>query len=385
MKTPMRSQPARHTLVLGGGYAGVLAANRLAHRLPADHTLTLLTDGDALLDRIRLHETLARGRAARVPFDRVLHPRVRLRRDRVHALDLNRRAVIGSADATPFDALVLALGSAPASPVPGASTHTLALRDEDSARRTHQRLCALPPGAPVVVVGGSLTALEVAAEIAEAHPDLAVTLAARAFAPTLSPAGAAAARQSLDALGVIVRAPTTCVEVTPDAVRLDDGTVLPAAVTVWAGGFAPGGASLAGSLARDAQGRLRVRDDLQALDADGVFVAGDAAAPPDALPFLRMGCASAMPMGATAADNAVAWLRGEPTTPHRFAFWMQCVSLGRHAAVVQSVTADDRPNARVLTGRGAALVKESVCRFVLGMLRAERVMAGAYRWPRGAA
>jgi hypothetical protein len=64
---------------------------------------------------------------------------------------------------------------------------------------------------------------------------------------------------------------------------------------------------------------------------------------------------------------------------------MQCVSLGRRAAVVQSVTPDDRPTARVLTGRAAVLVKESVCRFVIGMLRAERTLGGAYRWPKGAA
>jgi hypothetical protein len=53
--------------------------------------------------------------------------------------------------------------------------------------------------------------------------------------------------------------------------------------------------------------------------------------------------------------------------------------------VVQSVTPDDRPTARVLTGRAAVLVKESVCRFVIGMLRAERTLGGAYRWPKGAA
>ncbi|MFO0610818.1 MAG: hypothetical protein U0324_47085 [Polyangiales bacterium] len=61
------------------------------------------------------------------------------------------------------------------------------------------------------------------------------------------------------------------------------------------------------------------------------------------------------------------------------------MSLGRRAAVVQSVTHDDRPAARMLTGRTAVLVKESVCRFVLGMLRAERTLGGAYLWPKGAA
>ena len=385
MNTPMLPSRAPHALVVGGGYAGVLAANRLAHRLPAGHALTLLTAEDALLDRVRLHETLARGRPARIPLARLLHPRVRVTPGRARSIDRGRREVHTDAGPIPFDALLLAVGSAPSSPVPGVAAHAHGLRDEDRAMENFRRLGALPAGAPVVVLGGSLTAIETAAEIAEAHPTLAVTLAARDFAPTLSPQGAAAARCVLEALGVIVRAPTTCAEVTPEGVRLADGATLPAALAVWAGGFDPAGPSVPGEFSLDARGRVRVRDDLSALDAEGIFVAGDAAAPTDALPFHRMGCASAMPMGATAADNLAAWLAGRPTTAHRFAFWMQCVSLGRRAAVVQSVTPDDRPTARVLTGRAAVLVKESVCRFVIGMLRAERTLGGAYRWPKGAA
>jgi NADH dehydrogenase len=385
MNTPMLPSRAPHALVVGGGYAGVLAANRLAHRLPAGHALTLLTEGDALLDRVRLHETLARGRTARIPLARLLHPRVRVTLGRARSIDRARRAVVTADGAIPFDALLLAVGSAPSSPIPGVAAHAHGLRDEDRAHATFRRLGALPAGSPVVVLGGSLTALETAAEIAEAHPTLTVTLAARDFAPTLSAPGADAARRILDALGVIVRAPTTCAEVTAQGVRLDDGATLPAALAVWAGGFDPAGPSVPGEFSLDARGRIRVRDDLSALDAEGIFVAGDAAAPTAALPFHRMGCASAMPMGATAADNLAAWLQGRPTAPHRFAFWMQCVSLGRRAAVVQSVTPDDRPTARVLTGRAAVLVKESVCRFVIGMLRAERTLGGAYRWPKGAA
>jgi NADH dehydrogenase len=385
MNTPMLPSRAPHALVVGGGYAGVLAAHRLAHRLPAGHALTLLTEHDALLDRVRLHETLARGRSARIPLARLLHPRVRVTLGRARSIDRARRAVVTADGPISYDALLLAVGSALSSPIPGVAAHAHGLRDDDRAQAAFRRLSALPAGSPVVVLGGSLTALETAAEIAEAHPTLAVTLAARDFAPTLSAQGADAARRALDALGVIVRAPTTCAEVTAEGVRLDDGATLPAALAVWAGGFDPAGPSVPGEFSLDARGRIRVRDDLSALDAEGIFVAGDAAAPTAALPSLRMGCASAMPMGAAAADNLAAWLQGRPTTPHRFAFWMQCVSLGRRAAVVQSVTPDDRPTARVRTGRAAVLVKESVCRFVIGMLRAERTLGGAYRWPKGAA
>ncbi|MEZ4394157.1 MAG: FAD-dependent oxidoreductase [Polyangiales bacterium] len=377
--------PARRVLVVGGGYAGVLAANRLAHALPADHALTLLTEGDALLDRVRLHECVARGRPPEVPYARSLHPRVRRLRERATALRAGDRVVETASAALPYDALLLALGSRLSSPVPGVAEHASALRDARSARAAFETLRALPEGAPVVVLGGSLTALEVAAEIAEAHPTLRVTLAARRFAPTLSPRGAALARSALADLGVIVRDPTTCVAVEPDLVRFDDGASLPAALAVWAGGFDPAGLSRDSELSTDRAGRVRVRDDLQAVGVDGVFVAGDLAAPTASLPFLRMGCASAMPMGAAAADNLARWLRAEPTRAHRFAYWMQCVSLGRRAAVIQSVTPDDRPTERVVTGRGAVMVKETVCRFVLGMLRAERALGGAYRWPTRAA
>ncbi|MFO0610819.1 MAG: FAD-dependent oxidoreductase [Polyangiales bacterium] len=302
----MLSPRARQALVVGGGYAGVLAANRLAHRLPAGDALTLLTDDDALLDRIRLHEALARGRPARVPLERLLHPRVRLRRGRARALDGARRTVRTDEGDLPFDALLLAVGSRLSAPCPGVAAHAHGLRDEDAARGAFRRLCALPPGSPVVVLGGSLTALETAAEIAEAHPALRVTLAARSFAPTLAPEGAAAAQRVLDGLGVIVRAPTTCVGVTDDAVRLDDGTSLPAALAVWAGGFDAAGPALESDLRRDAQGRLCVRDDLSAPDLEGVFVAGDAAAPTAALPFLRMAARARCP-----------WARPRPTTSRR--------------------------------------------------------------------
>jgi cation diffusion facilitator CzcD-associated flavoprotein CzcO len=165
---------APHALVVGGGYAGVLAANRLAHRLPAGHALTLLTEGDALLDRVRLHETLARGRTARIPLARLLHPRVRVTLSRARSIDRARRAVVTADGSILFDELLLAVGSAPSSPVPGVAAHAHGLRDEDRAMEAFHRLRALPAGAPVVVLGGSLTALETAAEIAEAHPSLTV-------------------------------------------------------------------------------------------------------------------------------------------------------------------------------------------------------------------
>ena len=43
-------------VIVGAGYAGVLAANRVAGRLGKRAQVTLINDGAELVNRIRLHE-----------------------------------------------------------------------------------------------------------------------------------------------------------------------------------------------------------------------------------------------------------------------------------------------------------------------------------------
>lgn len=47
------------------------------------------------------------------------------------------------------------------------------------------------------------------------------------------------------------------------------------------------------------------------------------------------------------------------------------------------VDPDDRPTQRIVRGRVAALLKETLCRVVPGSLRIERLFGGAFSWPRG--
>jgi NADH dehydrogenase FAD-containing subunit len=117
-----------------------------------------------------------------------------------------------------------------------------------------------------------------------------------------------------------------------------------------------------------------------------VFAAGDCAAPPESsvgqgAATTRMGCASAMPMGAHVADQVVRLFQGRPLMPYHFHYMIQCISVGRRRGVIAFVDADDQPTGRVVRGRRGALIKELVCRFVLTALRLERLMAGLYAWP----
>jgi NADH dehydrogenase FAD-containing subunit len=113
-----------------------------------------------------------------------------------------------------------------------------------------------------------------------------------------------------------------------------------------------------------------------------VLVAGDAAHVDSTAP-IRMACATAMPMGAHAADVVAAELQGREPEPFSFRYMIQCISLGRHNGLVQMVNADDSPRERIITGRTAALVKEIICRFTVWSMALERRPAGAYRWPHG--
>ena len=75
-----------------------------------------------------------------------------------------------------FDRVILAAGSVVDRSVPGVREHALALGDPREAARIYARVEALEPGDTVVVVGAGLTGLELATELAEAHPHLVVHL-----------------------------------------------------------------------------------------------------------------------------------------------------------------------------------------------------------------
>ncbi len=369
-------------LVVGGGYAGVLAAQRLA----GDRTLavTLVSDRDVLVHRVRLHETLARGTDATRDLRTLLHRRITRVLGRVARVsDRHRTVTLTDGRTLRFDALLVATGSRVRSAMSGVAENALWLADDRRAMEGFTRLRALSEGAVVTVVGGGLTAVEVAAEIAEAHPRLRVVMRAKTVLAGYSAPARRVVREALDVLGVTVD--DRAVEaVREDCVVLDDGRVEPSAMTVWCGGFEARGVELEGDWTLDDRGAIAVDGGLRAKGCARVWVAGDvAAAPPGHEPTLRMACATAMPLGAHAADNLRRALRGDEARPFTFAYAGQCVSLGRRRGVMQFVDASDHPLDRVVTGRAGALVKAAIVGYVMGSLRLEGRVPGLYRWPAG--
>lgn len=366
-------------VIVGAGYAGLLAAARLA-RAPGV-AVTVVEPAGVFVERIRLHQRAAGQRLRARPLKELLGPGVRWLQTRVVAIDLEgRRLRLADDRAVAYDQLVLAVGSVvERERVPGVAAHCLALEGEAECRAI---AAAGARGGRAVVVGFGLTGIEAACELAGAYPGLAVTLLGRGrLGAGFSAAGEEHLRGALLRLGVRLVEGASVEAVTAGALQLKDGGREEFSLCVWAAGLrAPRLASEAG-LPVAADGRVRVDASLRALGRPEVLVVGDAARVEQANgEALRMACATAMPMGAHAAEQVLRRVRGEVGTPLRFAAAMLCVSLGRGEGLIQLLTADDRPRSRVVRGMSAALIKEAICRMTVVALRAEARGVPVYRW-----
>lgn len=357
-------------IVVGAGYSGAIAAGRLARRLRReDVAITLVNAEPDFVERVRMHQ-LAVGQELRPrPFSEMFAGTgVAVRLARVTAVDVDRRTVAVTdahgAEELAYDTLVYALGSAwNTQGVPGTAEHAHDIAGRPGALRLRDRLAGLAAGQPVVVVGGGLTGLEAATEIAEARPDLDVALAARGgLGDWLSPKGARHLRKVVDLLGITVHEHTAVTAVEADRVTTADSAI-PAAVTVWTTGFAVHPIAQATTLEADGNGLIVVDATMRSVSHPDVYAIGDAARVmgPGDKP-LRMSCASGVPTAWQAADSIASRLTGTKPTTVPLRYFNQCISLGRRDGLIQYVTADDRARPAALTGRTAALYKEVVCK-----------------------
>ncbi|MFD3924036.1 NAD(P)/FAD-dependent oxidoreductase [Streptomyces sp. NPDC058595] len=345
----------KRVVVVGAGYAGLMCALRLA---PHAH-VTLVDPADRFTERVRLHERAA-GRPdvthALGPFLRpagVTHAA-----SRAAVLDPGAREVhTDDGRVLPYDRLVLALGSRTRSVEPGDRDRAYTV---ESATELHKRLQDGP--GTLTVVGGGLTGIELATELAETHPHWRVGLLTKdVVGPGLSDKGRAHVRAALAVRGVRVEEGRGASG--PDDIDTD--------VVVWAASMTPNTEpARAAGIATDAGGRVEVDAALRSVSHPEVYAVGDSAAGHSATAgSLRMGCAAALPGGSQAAAAIIADLRGEEPEPLGFSYHLQCLSLGRRDGLVQFVRADDSPRDRVLTGRPAAYVKEGIVRSTVGVLR----------------
>lgn len=296
--------------VLGAGYAGLFAARRAAQAVPAEHrgrVRVVLVDRErAWVERTRWHELAAGGQVAERPLDVLFRGTgVEVVTATVTGIDLAERALRVEHDREPpvrFDRLVLTLGSrSGAEQVPGVVEHGHTLDSSGSSRRVAAAL-ARRPRSRVAVVGGGLTGIQVATQVAEAHPPAQVRLITSGEpAHELPPAARTYVSEALRRRGVGL-----------DHGRVDAvdrsgyemaGRTEPADVVVWVAGFTPSALADGCGLEVTDRGQVVLDPTLRSTSHPFVLAAGDVAAVPRAAS--SFGAYAATATGSVAGRNAV--------------------------------------------------------------------------------
>jgi NADH dehydrogenase FAD-containing subunit len=369
-----------HVVVIGGGYAGVMAANRLTQR--DDVRVTLINPRSTFVERIRLHQLVGGSDDAVVDYRDVLAERIRLVVDTVTLINAADRVVtLGTGGDLGYDYLIYAVGSgSPGPSVPGAAEFAHPTASLEHAQRLRSVISSTPATATVTVVGGGPLGIETAAELAESGRHVTL-VCGDVLGPYLHPKGRRSVAGALAKLGVtVLDGPGAKVTaVTRDAVRLSDGRALPSTVTIWTSGFGVPDLARRSGLRTDDLGRLLTDETLTSVDDERIVATGDAAAP-SGMP-LRMSCQAALPLGTHAADTVLSRIAGGQPADFDRGVAAMCVSLGRRAGVFQLARFDDSAVWFHLSGSLGAKVKESACKSPIDQLAREARKPGSHFWP----
>jgi NADH dehydrogenase len=377
--SPQDDQARPRVVIVGGGFAGVGAAQKLKDA-KAD---VVLVDAH---DYHTFQPLLYQLAAGIVEKPVVAHPLrdlvddVTVLQATVTAIDLPARRVwLGELEALDYDYLVLGLGAeVNFFGTDGAAEHAFPMYTLDDAVRLQEHVLARWDAADrdpslvedgalnVVIVGGGPTGVETAGAFADLYrseftadyPDLPqesarITLVEAGpelfsmFKPNLR----SYAREALEERTVEVLTGETVASVSPTRVTLKSGAELKAHTLVWGAGLQ--GNPLAQSLGRELErgNRIAVGPDLTLAEHPEVFVVGDIAAITDAktqqvLPQLG---SVALQSGHHAGETIAKRIAGKKTKDFAYRDKGTMAAVGRGAAVVQML------GGRTMTGRKALM------------------------------
>jgi NADH:ubiquinone reductase (H+-translocating) len=364
----------RHVVILGGGFGGVSAAQRLEHLLSRDKEIkvTLVSQSNYLLFTPMLAEVAGSELEPQhigVPLRAAL-PHTDVRRAEVEAIDTGERIVhIRATPTTPpalleYDHLVLALGSvSDFRGAPSLEAHSFPLKTLEDGVRLRDHVVVMLEQADAephketrrsqltfVVAGGGFAGTEVIAELFDlvhsirrlyprvqvGEPRFVLVHSGHRLLPELSPRLAEYALGKLLARSIEVRFKTRVTEATSNSVLLSDGRRLSTRTLVWTAGNRPHPLLRTLPCERNRTGAVVDDPTLQVKGHANVWAVGDCAQIPD----LSNGLEPCPPtaqhatrQGAAAAENIVASLTGKPARRFRFRAIGILVGLGHHSAV----------------------------------------------------
>lgn len=361
----------RHRIiVLGAGYAGAASAGYLARHLhPGDFEITVVNAEADFVERMRLHQLAAGRELRRLGLAEMFAGTgIRLKVARVAAVDAERRTVaLEGGEELGYDTLLYTLGSTAASGgVPGVSEHAFHLAERPAAERLKQRLDELGGQGRVLVVGGNLTGIEAATEIAESRPGLRVSLATSGEAGGwFGKKARAHLLKAFDRLGVELHEHALIERVEEGGAVAAGGEVLDADVVVWAAGFATHPIAAASGLKVERNGQITVDRMMRSVSHPQVYAAGDSAhAVGDNGRPLPMSCATANLTRMQVTAAIIGDLTGRKVSKAPLFYPGNCVSLGGRDALFQVVDGQARSKTWSVRGWTATVFKAAVLKNV---------------------
>jgi NADH:ubiquinone reductase (H+-translocating) len=333
---------AKNVVILGGGYAGVIAAKKLDKQLKSlqkkekigEITITLIDRNPFHTMLTELHEVTAarvEEESIKLSFAKIFSGRkVHVVMDTIEDIDFANKTLKGAAGTYPYDILVLAAGSKPTFfGVKGADEKSYKLWSYDDAVKLRERILhcfreATRETDPqkrakllsFFTVGAGFTGTEMAGELAEWVPALCHQFEVKPsevklymadlldrVVPTMPPKYSARCHKRLTKMGVQIMLKHNVVEIGDDFIDLqENGSVkrVDTATVIWAAGT--DGAEIAIQAAKTLPGtkRGRLESDrfLHSKTDESVYIVGDA------LHFVPEGETAAVPQVVENAEES---------------------------------------------------------------------------------
>ncbi len=382
----------KRVLVIGAGYAGLLATMRLVGKLRGTNTsISLVNATDTFVERLRLHQFAANQTEFHRSIPNLLQGTgVGFTQGHVSQVNPTQHSVTVQTKtgnvALEYDYLLYALGSTiERDRVPGVRDHCYVLTPggTHSAQALRDELPKWnAQGGRLLVCGGGATGVEATAEFAAAYPNLQVQLVTRGeFGAFLGGTVATYMQKQLRGRGVDVRDHTTIAQVEEHAAVTAAGDTLPFDVCVWTGGFTVPALAREAGLAVNERGQILVDPYLRSVSHPDIFAIGDAAMPvQEPGVHVRMSAYTAVIMGAHGADTLAAAVQGKTPNPLSFIYIGQAIALGPKDAIGFATLPADNPRAPFFTGRVGFEFREFFVRLLADFPGYEKRFPGSFFW-----
>lgn len=376
---------SKSVIIVGGGYAGIVAANRLARKkLPI--RILLITGNETFVEKIRNHQEIAGTNSKFYSVRSLLRKEVELKIGFVERiLKEKRRVRLTNGEEYPYDFLGYTLGMRAKTNEEFPETYYSVAEAKD-CKRIRQELYE-NPDRRITVLGGGLTGIETASELAERFPKAMITLLdSGSIGGNFDPEAAMYMRKTLHKLGVTIFENRKAISFLRDGILTDTGEKISHDICLLSAGLSASPVGKESGWKTNELDQVFVSQTLQipeewnALGAgDGIRILGEGHS------HLRMSCATALPMGVYMAER-ISFLLGTKSEigsrPFSLGYVIRCVSLGRKYGLIQHLNPDDTPKQSFWKGRVGAVVKELICKFTVFSFKAEKYF-DFYNWPAG--